>query len=185
MTERQTIFQGRLLDVGIETVRLPTGQQVTLEIIRHQGAAGVLPLHSDQTVTLVHQYRHAGGGMHYEIPAGLLDPGEEPLQSAARELAEEAQLKAAQYTHLATIHTTPGFCDERVHIFLATGLAEAFAQPDEDEVIDVVRMPLAQALQMVRDGRITDAKTMCALLMAQEHAPQTTGDTHPGRTSGQ
>lgn len=171
MADRRTIFQGRLLDLGIETIQLPNGKHVELEIIRHQGAAGALPLHDDQSVTLVRQYRHAGGGMHYEIPAGLLDPGETPLQSAARELAEEAQLKASKYNHLSTIHTTPGFSDERVHIFLATGLSEAKAKPDEDEFIDVVRIPMAAALQMVREGRITDAKTVCALLMAQGHVP--------------
>jgi len=163
---RETIFQGRVVDLGLETVTLPNGKEVTLEVIRHPGAAAVVPLHDDGTVTLIHQYRHAGGGMHYEIPAGLLEPGETPQHSAARELAEEVQLQGEHYRHLITLHTTPGFTSEQIHIYAATGLSAAEGQPDDDEVITVVRLPGAEALRMVRDGEITDAKTVCGLLMA-------------------
>lgn len=166
MATRKTIFKGHLVDLGLEQAQLPSGHTVDLEIIRHPGAAGVVPLHSDGTVTLIHQHRHAAGGMIYEIPAGLLEPGEPPQVSAARELAEEVQLQAEQYTHLATIHTTPGFTDEQIHLFAARGLSAAAGEPEAEEFIRVVRLPLREALAMVRDGRITDAKTICALLLA-------------------
>lgn len=165
MTTRKTVFRGRLLDVGLEDALLPNGQAATLEIIRHPGAAGVLPIHEDGSVTLIHQYRHAVGRAIYEIPAGLLEPGEQPVQSAARELAEETQLQARTYQHLTTVHTAPGFADEAVHLFVARGLSAAQGSPDPDECIEVVRLTREQALSMVREGRITDAKTVCALLM--------------------
>lgn len=166
MSNRETIFKGHLVDLGIEKARLPSGTTVDLEIIRHPGAAGVVPLHDDGTVTLIYQHRHAAGGMIYEIPAGLLEAGESAQASAARELAEEVQLQAQSYTHLATIHTTPGFTDERIHLFAARGLSAVAGEPEATEYIRVVRVPLAEALAMVRDGRITDAKTICALLLA-------------------
>ena len=162
---RRLVYDGRIVKLGIEQAQLPSGRTVSLEIIRHPGAATVVPLHDDGTVTLVHQYRHAGGGMHHEVPAGLLEPGEAPAACAARELAEEVQL-AGTLTPLGCIHTTPGFTDERIHIFRATGLRPAAGAPEDDEYIQVVRIPVSEALAMVRDGRITDAKTICALHLA-------------------
>lgn len=163
---RRSVFVGRIVDLGLEQVTLPNGRAVELEIIRHPGAAAVVPLHPDGTVTLVHQYRHAGGGMHYEVPAGVLEDDEPPAACAARELAEEVQLAAGRLEPLTTIHTTPGFTDERIHVFLARDLRPADAQPEADEYIEVVRMPLVLALEMTTDGRITDAKTICALHLA-------------------
>lgn len=166
MSDRRPIYKGRVVDLGLETARLPDGRTVELEVIRHPGAAAVVPLHDDGTVTLVHQYRHAGGGMHFEVPAGVLEPDEAPAACAHRELAEEVQLQAGQLQLLTTIHTTPGFTDERIHLFLATGLGPADGSLDEDEYLHVVRMPLEQALAMTADGRLTDGKTICALHLA-------------------
>lgn len=163
---RRIIYTGRIVHLGIEDARLPDGRVVELEVIRHPGAAAVVPLHDDGTVTLVHQYRHAGGGMHYEVPAGVLEPGEAPAACARRELGEEVQLQAAELLPLTAIHTTPGFTDERIHLFVARGLSPVDDHPEADEYIEVVRMPLADALAMTADGRITDAKTICALHLA-------------------
>jgi ADP-ribose pyrophosphatase len=163
--DRRTIYPGRIVDLGLETTTLPDGRTVDLEIIRHPGAAAIVPVHTDGTVTLVHQHRHAAGGMIYEVPAGVLDDGELPMACAIRELAEEVQL-AGQLTPLGCIHTTPGFTDERIWLFLATELGPADARPEEDEYIEVVRIPFQTALAMTTDGRITDAKTICALHLA-------------------
>ena len=163
---RRTVYDGRIVKLGLETATLPDGRTVELEVVRHPGAAAVVPLHGDGSVTLVHQYRHAGGGMHYELPAGVLEPGESPESCAGRELAEETQLQAAVLQPLGPIHTTPGFTDERIWLFVATGLSPSPAQPDDDEYIEVVRVSGDDALAMCRDGRITDAKTLVGLLLA-------------------
>ena len=161
---RRPIYAGRIVNLGIEEVVLPNGLTVNLEIIRHPGACAVVPLHADGTVTLIHQHRHAAGGLIHEIPAGVLEAGEAPETCAARELAEEVQL-AGTLTRLTTIHTTPGFTDERIHLFLATDLAVAEGQPEADEVLRAVRIPLSEALAWVDSGQITDGKTIAALLM--------------------
>lgn len=163
---RRVVFAGRIVNLGLETATLPSGRTLELEVIRHPGAAAVVPVHADQTVTLVHQYRHSGGGMHYEIPAGVLEPGEAPATCAARELSEEVQLQAARLLPLTTIYTTPGFTDERIHLFLGVDLQPTIDQPEEDEFIEVVRIPMTEALAMTLDGRITDGKTICALHIA-------------------
>lgn len=163
---RRVVYDGRIVKLGIETATLPDGRTVDLEVVRHPGAAAVVPVHADGSVTLVHQYRHAGGGMHYEVPAGVLEPGEEPAACAARELGEEAQLSAGVLQPLGPIHTTPGFTDEKIWLFRATELTVSAAQPEDDEYIRVVRIPRDEALAMCRDGRITDAKTLVALFRA-------------------
>ncbi len=166
MTDRRVVHDGRIVKLGLETATLPDGRAVELEIVRHPGAAAVVPVHADGTVTLVHQHRHAAGGMIYEVPAGVLEPGEPPEACAARELAEEVQLQARDLVLLGPIHTTPGFTDERIWLFKATGLSPAEGALDADEYIRVVRIPVDEALAMARDGRITDAKTICALHLA-------------------
>lgn len=162
---RRPIYQGRIVNLGVEEVTLPNGVAVSLEVIRHPGAAAVVPLHDDGTVTLVHQYRHAGGGWHYELPAGVLEAGEAPAACAARELAEEVQL-AGNLHPLTTIYTTPGFTDERIHLFVARDLSPADGRPEADEALRPVRLPLSEALSMAEDGRITDGKTLVGLLLA-------------------
>lgn len=161
---RQPVFRGRIVDLGLEETVLPDGRRLTLEIIRHPGASAVVPLHADGSVTLLRQHRHAGGGMMIEVPAGVLEPGEAPATCAARELSEEAQLSGT-LTPLASIFTTPGFTDERIHLFLATDLVQTEGRPEADEYLIPIRLPLDEALGWIDDGRITDAKTICALLL--------------------
>jgi ADP-ribose pyrophosphatase len=164
----QQIYSGRIVDLRVERVTLPNGTAVDLELMHHVGAAAVVAADDERRVTLIRQYRHAAGGYLWEVPAGLLSPADEPPAAcAARELAEEAGLEAAELRHLGTIFTTPGFCDERIHLFLARGLREVPRAHEADEVIaEVTRVPIARALEMVRDGDIVDGKTICALHLA-------------------
>lgn len=163
---RRSIHRGRVGDFGIETVTLPNGLTVELEILKHPGASAVVPLHADGTITLIRQYRHAAGGMIYEVPAGKLEPGEDPRLCAARELTEETGLVAGTLVHLATIYTTPGFTDEVIHLYVATELTEVPAHPEADEVIERVTLPRDRVLAMIRSGEITDGKTICAVFLA-------------------
>ena len=180
---RKSIYSGRIVNLGLESITLPSGVDVELEIIRHPGAAAVVPLHADGTVTLVRQYRHAGGGMHIEIPAGVLEPEEPPAVCAARELSEEVQLAAETLTLLSAIHTTPGFTDERIHLFLGTGLTPTDGTPDADEYLQPIRMPLTKAVAMVRAGQITDGKTIAGLLLAYLDSTTERGGAPGGRSS--
>ncbi len=158
-----TIFRGRVLTLNLETVVLPNGASVELELIRHPGAAAVVPLKEDGTVVLVRQFRHATGGFIYEIPAGKLRPGEDPRDCAARELEEEIGYCASSLELLSSIWTAPGFADEVIHIYKATGLIRGRQQLDRDEVLEVVEMPLEQAIAKIRDGTIRDGKTIVGL----------------------
>ena len=160
---RREIFRGRVVNLDVETVTLPNGATVDLEIIRHPGAVAVVPLKDDGSVLLIRQYRHAAGGYIYEVPAGKLDPGEEPRHCAARELEEEVGHRASSLTPLLSFYTTPGFTDEVIHLFLATGLTPGTQKLDHDEVLEVVEMPLDEAVQRIADGTIRDGKTIIGL----------------------
>jgi ADP-ribose pyrophosphatase len=162
------IYKGRIVDLRVERVVLPNGTTVELELMHHAGAAAVVAVDERDQVVIIHQYRHAAGGYLWELPAGILaSPAEPPQTCAARELREEAGLEAAELTHLGSIFTTPGFCDERIHLFLARGLAEGPHGREADEVIaEVARVPLTDALAMVRRGEIVDGKTIAGLHLA-------------------
>lgn len=164
---RRSLHQSPIGDFGVEHVVLPNGLDVELAVLRHPGAAAVVPLHDDGTVTLLWQHRHAAGGSLWELPAGKLDGAEAPAACALRELAEEAGLTGT-LTPLSSILTTPAFTDEVIHLFLARELRPAPAAPEADEIIDVHRMPLAEALDRVRSGEIRDAKTVCGLFLAAD-----------------
>lgn len=157
------IFKGRVLTLNLETVTLPNATQVELELIRHPGAAAVVPMKDDRTVILIRQYRHAAGGFIYEIPAGKLDPGEDPRHCAARELEEEIGYRAASFELLSSIFTAPGFADEVIHIFKGSGLTPGQQKLDRDEVLEVMEFPLEKALAMIQDGTIRDGKTIVGL----------------------
>ena len=157
------IHKGRIIDFRLEEVTLPNGVAITLEIVRHPGAAAVVALDDGGDVILVHQYRHAAGGFIWEIPAGTLTQGEDPWACATRELREEAGLVATELVHLGSILTAPGFCDERIHLFLARRLTAVEQQLDHDEILSVSRVPFARALEMIRTGEIQDAKSIAGL----------------------
>ncbi len=159
----KNIYTGRVVTLNIDTVELPNGLTVDLETIRHPGAAAVVPMKDDGSVVLIRQFRHAAGGFIYEIPAGKLNPGEDPLQCAARELEEEVGYRAATFTLLSSIFTAPGFADEVIHVYKATGLTQGRQQLDRDEVLDVIEMPLREAIDKIEDGTIRDSKTIVGL----------------------
>lgn len=157
------IYKGTVVTLNVDTVRLPNGHTIDLEVIRHPGASAVVPLKEDGTVVLIRQFRHAANGFIYEIPAGKLHPKEDPLDCAARELEEEIGYKAGRFELLSSIFTAPGFADEVIHIYLATGLTIGTQNLDEDEVLEVVEMPLREAISKIEDGTIRDGKTIVGL----------------------
>ncbi len=166
------IYQGRIVNLAIDTVRFPDGSTGELEIIRHSGAAAVLPVLSDllgpdPQILLIRQYRYASGGVMLEVPAGRpQNPGEPWEDVARRELEEETGLVAGTLRPLTVIYTTPGFTDERIHLFMATALVAGTQSLDHDEFLEPFPLRLSHALQLIRDGEITDGKTICTLLYA-------------------
>ena len=165
----ERVYHGRIISVDRDQVRFPDGSVGTLEMIRHPGASAVVPLlgaGDDPEVLLIRQYRYAADGFLYEIPAGRLDPGETPAECARRELHEETGYTAERVEPLFTMYTTPGFTDEKSHLFLATGLVAGEAMREADEFMELVPTRLSRALAMVQQGDITDAKTALALLYA-------------------
>ena len=165
-----SIYRGRIVDLRLEEVTLPNGAVVELELMRHKGASAVVAVDEAGRVTLIRQYRFATGGYIWELPAGVLDhAAEPPLDCAVRELREEVGLRAGEWRPLGTIFTTPGFCDERIHLFLARNLEDVGHERGDDEVIDEVRsVPLDEAIAMIRRGEIVDAKTIAALYLAAD-----------------
>lgn len=159
----RNIYTGKVVTLNVDTVQLPNGFTVDLETIRHPGAAAVVPLKDDGTVVMIRQFRHAAGGFIYEIPAGKLDRGEEPLKCAARELEEEAGYCASSFDLLSSIFTAPGFADEVIHIYQAGGLRKGRQQLDRDEVLEIIEMPLNEAIKKIQDGTIRDGKTIIGL----------------------
>jgi 8-oxo-dGTP pyrophosphatase MutT (NUDIX family) len=163
---RRPMFQGKIIDVGIERVRLPNGRRVDLEVIRHPGGAAAVAIDDRRRVCLLRQYRHVAGGWLWELPAGKLDPGEGPAATAERELAEEAGLVAATWDSLGRLHSSPGVFAEVIHLFLARGLSEVDLGHGADEVIEVHWVALDQVLEWCLNGTITDAKTLVGLYRA-------------------
>lgn len=162
--QSKNIYKGKIITLNIDTVMLPNGATVDLEMVRHPGAAAIVPLKDDGTVVLIRQFRHAAGGFIYEIPAGKLHPGEDPKACAARELEEEIGYRAGTLELLSSIFTAPGFTDEVIHLYKATGLTKGRQQLDRDEVLEIIEVPLLEALAMIQCGSIRDAKTMVGLL---------------------
>lgn len=165
------VYSGRILNLDIDRVRFPDGSVGQLEMIRHPGASAVVPFMSDPAgddpqLLLIRQYRYAAGQAVYEIPAGRLDPGETPLECATRELLEETGCTAERVEPLLAILTTPGFTDEKIHLFMAIGLTMGDSNQEADEFIELVTLPLSEVLQMIERGEIVDGKTLVAILYA-------------------
>lgn len=172
MLSSRPIYQGIVVDLSVDRVLLPNGRETDLEMIRHPGAAVVLPVETGEDgiawAILVRQYRYAAGGWLLEVPGGKLDGGEPPEECARRELEEEIGLHPVTLQPLGWIWTTPGFTDERIWLYLAQDLrpvAEG-ARPDDHEVLQIERVPLAEAVERASRGDITDAKTVVSLLRA-------------------
>jgi ADP-ribose pyrophosphatase len=161
------IHKGRVFNLFQETVPLPNGATIKLDVIRHPGAAAIVPLTRNHTVIMLEQYRHAVGRTIWEIPAGTLDRDELPLTCAQRELTEETGYTAATWQKLGEITPVPGYSDERIQIFLATDLSISVQKLDPDEVLDVRQVAFSEALEMISRSSIQDAKTICGLFMAQ------------------
>ena len=160
-----TMWQGRIFDVNRLNVALPDGRMAQRDVVRHPGAVAIVALTDDGRICLVRQYRTALGRVTVEIPAGKLDPGEDPLECANRELLEETGMRAERMAFLTTIATGVGFCDELIHMYMATGLSFAASDPDADEFINVDLVPLDELIDAVLDGRIEDCKTVTGALI--------------------
>ena len=158
-------WTGRIFNVDRLNVRLPDGRIAVRDVVRHPGAVAIVALTDDGRICLVRQYRTALGRVTVEVPAGKLSPGEDPLECARRELAEETGMEAERIAFLTTIATSDGFCDELIHIYMATGLSFTRSSPDADEFINVDLVPLGELVDAVLDGRIEDAKTVVGALI--------------------
>jgi ADP-ribose pyrophosphatase len=169
LLESTQIFRGKLLDLRRDRVRLPDGKECQREYVRHQGAVAVIAQLADGQLLFVRQYRYPLSRSFLELPAGKIDPGEEILATGRRELLEETGYSAAEWRHLGVMHPCVGYSDERIEVFLARGLQrEAEPTLDSSEFLDVLSLPLADALAAVRAGAITDAKTITGLLWAEK-----------------
>ncbi len=163
LLETREIFKGRTVHLVVDRVRLPNDKVMNVELVHHKGAVAVVPLMGDD-VLMVRQYRHATGGWLLEIPAGTLEPGEAPEACALRETEEETGHRPAELESLGWIWPTPGFCDEKIWLFLARGLVETQQGLDEDEVLELERIPLKDAIAKAASGELNDGKSICALL---------------------
>lgn len=166
---RRSIYAGKVVDLGLEKAELPNGEAVDLEVVRHMGAAAVLPVFDDGRVLLVRQWRHATGGWLFEIPAGKLDPDEGPEDCARRETEEETGWVAGSLVPLGWIWTTPGFCDERIWLYLAQNLQPGEQRLEFDEHLELVEMPLDEAVEKALAGEFTDGKSVVLILRAAAH----------------
>jgi ADP-ribose pyrophosphatase len=167
----EQIYKGKIFELDRDTVRFPDGTSSPFDIARHPGASAIVPFMNDPEgeepqLLLLRQYRYAAGGYIYEIPAGRLDEGETPLECAARELKEETGCTAEKIEPLTSMFTTPGFTDEVIHLFMATGLTHGEANREADEFVDVVIMRLAEALELIHGGQIIDGKTVLGIMYA-------------------
>ena len=161
----ESVFDGVLLHVQRDTVKLPNGHETTREWVRHPGASAVLPILPGGDIVLVKQYRYPVGQVTLEVPAGKLDKNEDPINCAIRELEEETGFVADKIKKLTTIATTVGFSDEVIHLYVAEDLSAGKFNPDDDEFINVVKMPFAEALKKIETGEIFDVKTIISILM--------------------
>ncbi len=163
---KREIYKGKVVHLFVESVTLPNATTIDMEVVRHPGAAAVVPLLENGKVVLIRQYRYATGGYLYEIPAGKLSDGEPPETCAVRETEEETGWHIGRLDKLTTIFTAPGFCDEQIHLYLGTKLTRSRQQLDPDEVLEVVELPFDDAIQKIDDQIICDAKSVVALQLA-------------------
>ncbi len=166
MNKDNLIHRGRVFDIYTEKVALPNDVTTDLDIIRHPGASAIVPYVDEDKILMIRQYRYCVGGYIWEIPAGTLESGESPEACAKRELTEETGYTAKTWNKLGVITPVPAYSDEKIHLYMAGKLTKTLTNLDEDEIIDVHQIPMDQAVAMIMDGRIQDAKTISAILMA-------------------
>ena len=162
--ESKTLFDGVIVTLKVDKAQLPDGKVATREVVEHPGGVAILALDEENNVTLVQQYRYPFHQLLLELPAGKLDEGEDHRVAAARELSEETGLEAGELTYLGCILASPGFCTEKLHMYLARDLSRAQSHPDDDEFLNVVTMPFEELVQKVMDGTLEDAKTVATVL---------------------
>lgn len=164
----EKVYEGKVINLRVDTVELPNGNTSTREIVEHPGGVGVIPINDANEVLMVRQFRKPIDNMCLEIPAGKLNKGEDPYACGVRELEEETGFKARKIVPLGKFYSTPGFTDELLHIYMATGLYQGTLNPDEDEFVEVEAIPLEKLYQMVLQGEVRDAKSIIAILIARE-----------------
>jgi ADP-ribose pyrophosphatase len=169
LIDRKEIFEGRVINVSVDTVDLPNGVRLPLEIVRHPGGAAAVAIDADNRVCLLRQYRHAAGGYIHELPAGKLEPDEPPEVTVQRELAEEGAISAKRWESLGAYFSSPGVFTEVIHLYLATDLSPAEAAPEAGEVFQVEWWPLELAVARALNGELTDGKTIIGILRAAAH----------------
>ena len=162
--EQEVKYEGRIIRLRVDKAQLPNGRIATREVVEHNGGVCIAALTEQQELLFVRQFRYPYQEVVLELPAGKIDKGEEPLACGKRELTEETGASAQQYRSLGRLYTSPGYCGEVIHLFLATGLSFGRMNPDEDEFLEVERIPLEKAVQMVLDNEVPDAKTQVAVL---------------------
>ncbi len=172
LVSTKRLYTGRIVNLDLDTVRFPNDSEGQLEMLRHPGASAVVPFvdpprEADPRVVLIRQFRHAADGFIWEVPAGRLDAGESPETCARRELEEETGMRARRLERLTTIYTTPGFTDERIHLFLAEGLDAGAEQREADEFMELHTLRWSRVLDMVERGEIVDGKTLISILFVQ------------------
>lgn len=163
--DSKEIFRGRVFDVTVDTIR-EGDKTYQRETVHHPGSAVIVPIFADDTIALVRQYRHPAVRYLLEVPAGTLNHGEAPEEGAARELEEELGYSAGSMEKLSEFFVTPGFCEEKMWVYLATELVQGRQRLEEDEILEVVRLPISEALEMITSGEIQDAKTIIGLMLA-------------------
>jgi ADP-ribose pyrophosphatase len=164
--DSKRIYEGKIVNLRVDTVKLPSGKRTKREVVEHGGCTAIVALDSEKNVLLVRQYRKAVERSLLEIPAGGIEPSEDPLDCARRELEEETGFSAERWEHLSVFYTSPGFCTEFMHLYLATDLKASKRDADDDEHIEVVRVPLKKTLELIASGEVCDAKSIAGLLMA-------------------
>lgn len=164
MLSSRNIYQGMILDLTVDEVLLPSGRKTTREVVKHNGAVGLIPVLGDGRIVLTEQYRYATGETLIEIPAGRLEPGESPDETARRELAEETGFEADEIRNVLTFYTAPGYTSEKLYLYVARELRSVESKPDLDEDIHLMEVSLAEAVRLIEKGEIKDGKTVAALL---------------------
>ena len=168
LINNQTLFEGKIINVEQDIIKLPTGQEAMRETVIHNGGSAILPVDSDGNIFFVRQYRHAAKCKVLEIPAGMLEKGEKAIDCAYRELEEEIGYKSRNITHLTSMYPSVGYCSEVINIYLAENLEKGTQCLDEGEIVDIEKYPVDVAINMIFSGEITDAKTIVGLLLYKE-----------------